>query len=160
MKHIVTTKKIFILLFGLCLLTMLFCFIYQADAKPTKRCTLNFEGNIILTNVPLAETQAQKEKGLSGKNPVSHGMFFTVPTPQPLTFWMKDTITPLSIGFISKDGILFQIEDMLPETETFHISKEDAIAALELPLGGFTSLGLQVGSRLVSCDCEAEADHS
>lgn len=140
---------------SLFLLTSVFYLLYKPEANPTKQCTLNFEGNIILANVPLAETQAQREKGLSGKNPVSHGMLFTVPKPQPLIFWMKNTIIPLSVGFISKDGILFQIEDMVPETETFHSSKAEAVAALELPLGGFTSLGLQIGSKLVSCDCES-----
>src|ERR1700722_3403824 len=139
MKYLAANKKNFIFIFGLCLLTIIFYFLYQTENKPTKRCTLNFEGNIILLNIPLAETQAQREKGLSGKNPVAHGMLFTVPKPQPLIFWMKNTITPLSIGFISKDGILFQIEDMEAETETFHYSKEAAAAALELPQGGFTS---------------------
>lgn len=121
---------------------------------PTKKCTLTFDNGVTLYDVPLAETEIQRQKGLSGNNTVASGMLFSLPEPGIVAFWMKDTKIPLDIGFISADRILLKIEAMQPETSTYHFSEEAVSYALELPHGQFAKFGLQVGSQITYQKCQ------
>ncbi len=77
-----------------------------------------------------------------------HGMIFVFDTPQPLTFWMKNTFVPLSIAFIGADGKILNIDDMAPQTETGHSSQGIALYALEMKKGWFAQRGIVAGSRV------------
>lgn len=126
----------------------------RSSASIMKQCTLTFNHNITLYDVPLAETLAQQKKGLSGKD-ASHGMFFVFNHPRRVGFWMKDTSTPLSIGFFDASGKLISIEDMTPNTEKLYFSAGDAKYALELTKGNFEKIGLLTGTRLIKQSCYA-----
>ncbi len=116
-------------------------------------CSLHFSNKIVLTDIPLAETPEQQTKGLSGRSDVGQGMLFRFPYPEQLTFWMRDTLVPLSIGFLDEQGSLFKIEDMQANTDDPHFSGQKAIDALELPQGKFHALGLTVGTKLLERRC-------
>ncbi len=120
---------------------------------PSKTCTLYFSNTITLQNVLLAETPAQQTKGLSGKNPVAESMLFQYKTPQIMHFWMHDTNIPLTIGFIDAKGVLFQITDMEPNTDTVHTSRSPALYALELRQKQYKALNLTLGTVLISSVC-------
>lgn len=134
-------------------LTIISYNLYAQD-NTLKVCTLVFDKKIVLRNVPLAETIDQQKKGLSDKDSAGDGMLFSQPKPVYLTFWMKNTRIPLSVGFFSQQRELFQIENMKPETETLHHSTQPTSYALELPLGKFAAYGLKVGSKLNSIACQ------
>jgi len=140
---------LFIVILGLALIPSP---IFAKD-NTLKLCTLVFDKNIVLQNVPLAENEEQQKQGLSGKDSVGIGMLFSKSEPLYLTFWMKNTKVPLSVGFFSENGELFQIEDMQPETQTLHHSIQPTKYALELPLGKFAAYGLKIGSKLNSVRC-------
>lgn len=126
----------------------------EADAPPAMRhCQVVFDNGASLAAVPLAETGEQQMRGLSRRHDVASGMWFAFAAPQPLRFWMRDTWQPLSIGFIDEAGVIFQITDMQPETLDIHASSRAGVAALELPRGGFASLGVQIGSRVSLQHC-------
>lgn len=128
----------------------------NAVEAPTKTCSLFFDSQIVLNNILLAETAKQRVQGLANRENVNTGMLFVVPQSRQLSFWMKDTKVPLTIGFIDERGILFQIEDMQPETKTAHFSKRKANRALELPTGQFQQYGLKEGARLLNIQCKLQ----
>ena len=67
-----------------------------------------------ILNVELAETSEQITRGLMCRQSLKTGMLFVFKKPQRLSFWMKNTFIPLSIGFFNKDKRLVNIEDMTP----------------------------------------------
>ena len=77
--------------------------------------------------------------GLSKREsmPEQAGMLFVFPTDQQGAFWMKDTLIPLSIAFISADGRILEIQDMQPLSEELHIPASPYRYALEVNQGFF-----------------------
>lgn len=130
---------------------VLFLFVVNRQQKNvTEICDLTFTGNVQLCGVLVARTKAQQAQGLSGYPTAGSGMLFIFKCPGPLFFWMRHTKMPLSIGFISAEGVLFQIEDMTPNSEVYHLSIKPAKYALELSQGGFNRAGLKVGSKFIA----------
>ena len=101
-------------------------------------------------NVEIADTPELCAKGLSGRNHLKadHGMLFVFQYSRRLSFWMKDTSIPLSIAFISPDGTIRQIEQMMPFD--LNLVKSDAPVkyALEVNQGFFKKNGITVGMRV------------
>ena len=128
----------------------------QPAANPTERCTLYFSGNITLTDVPVARTPAQMARGLMFRKDARSGMLFSWPEAEQRVFWMRNTLIPLSVAFISADGTLSRIEDMTPETDDYHYSAEPATDALELAQGEFAKRGLIVEARLLRRECHSD----
>jgi uncharacterized membrane protein (UPF0127 family) len=81
------------------------------------------------------------------------GMLFIFDRDQIMSFWMKNTLIPLSIAFISKDGRILEIRDMEPLNETPVRSSRSARYALEAPQGWFDRAGIKAGDT-VTLDIE------
>jgi uncharacterized membrane protein (UPF0127 family) len=86
--------------------------------------------------VILAETDATREKGLSGTPLLAPntGMFFIFQKPDNYGFWMKDMAYPLDIVWLDSDFHIVHIaENVKPETypEVFYASTH-AMYVLEL----------------------------
>ena len=90
-------------------------------------------------NVEVARTEAQREHGLMGRKDLGprDGMIFVFDRDDHLSFWMKDTPTPLSIAFLSKEGKVLEIDDMQPFSESIIRSRFSARYALEMRQGAF-----------------------
>ena len=106
-------------------------------------------GSVAL-QVELAATDAERERGLSGRSEVPRGtgMLFVYPDEARRTFWMKDTLVPLSVAFMDSHGRITQIDDMTPLSEAPHTSRGPARYALEVPRGWFQEMGVEVGTRV------------
>lgn len=66
------------------------------------------------------------------------GMLFVFPRPDYLSFWMKNTLIPLSIGYFSEDMRLLESFDMKPnQTEEVYNARKPAMYALEVNQGWF-----------------------
>ena len=92
--------------------------------------------------IEVAATEEQRMQGLMGRSTLSEGtgMLFIFERPQVLSFWMKNTIIPLSIGFFDENHCLINIEDMDPPKNgelRLYKSKKPALYALEVPQGWF-----------------------
>lgn len=124
------------------------------DSAIAERCTLDFDNQAQLADVPHAVTPAQQAKGLSGPADVRPGMLFSWRMAVPLVFWMRDTHAPLTIGFFDADGTLFQLVDMEPLSEHKHHSSKPARYALELPQGDYARLRISLGARLTVRECK------
>jgi uncharacterized membrane protein (UPF0127 family) len=61
---------------------------------------------------------------------------------------MKNTVIPLSIAIIADDGTIVDIQDMQPQTLTFHCPRGPVRYALEVPQGAFRSNEIQLGMRV------------
>jgi uncharacterized protein len=74
-----------------------------------------FDGSERL-NVRIAETEQERETGLMHVMALApdDGMAFVFDAPVTATFWMKDTLIPLSVAFVGEDGRVVSIADMQP----------------------------------------------
>jgi len=104
--------------------------------------------------VEIAHTPQEMRKGLSGRDnlPEDKGMLFIYDRPQKVSFWMKDTRFPLSIGFFDEDRILFQIEDMSLVSNKIdqwpvYSSRKPVLYALEVNRGWFEQNGIKPGMK-------------
>jgi len=98
----------------------------------------------------IALTQAQHEQGLMYRKELKdgEGMLFVFQSDQVLSFWMKNTLLPLSIAYISQDGRILEIYDMQPQNLDPVKSSRSVRYALEVPQGWFGRAGLGPGDRL------------
>jgi len=97
--------------------------------------------------VELARTDAQRSQGLMYRKSLKdgEGMLFFFERDQILSFWMKNTLIPLSIAYINSDGIILEIYDMEPGNLTPVTSSRSGRYALEVPQGWFTRAGIGIG---------------
>lgn len=104
----------------------------------------------------VADTDDKRSDGLMfiEKLPENTGMLFVFEHVQPLSFWMKNTLIPLSIGFIDEKGILIDIQEMKVgkslmslEVPTYQ-SRGPALFALEMNTGWFSKHNVNKGTHL------------
>ncbi len=101
--------------------------------------------------VEVARTTEQRARGLMHRRSLGEreGMLFVFDADQHLTFWMKDTLVPLTIAFLSSEGRIVQIEDLEPLSQKTIRSRQSARYALELPRGAFAEAGAVEGDVVV-----------
>ena len=107
-------------------------------------------GKKVRLNVEIADAEAEREKGLMNRTAMGedHGMIFIFPGEQTLSFWMKDTLIPLSVAFMDSNGRIIDIQDMQPQDLTSHLSAKPAQYALEVNQGFFEKHGVKVGDSV------------
>jgi uncharacterized membrane protein (UPF0127 family) len=101
-------------------------------------------------SVELARTETERGRGLMNRKTLEDGagMFFIFDRDQIMSFWMKNTLIPLSIAFISREGRILEIRDMKPLDETPVRSGRSARYALEAPQGWFERAGIRAGDTV------------
>jgi len=118
-------------------------------------------GSEILT-VEIADTHETRARGLMWRTELAEnsGMLFVYPRADWQTFWMKNTLIPLSIGFFNEERSLIQIIDMDPPTPgkplTTYQSKAPVRYALEVPQGWFERHEIKKGAKFSFLD---QTDH-
>lgn len=100
--------------------------------------------------IEIAVTDPQRMQGLMhreklGKN---DGMLFIFDEPSYQSMWMKNTLIPLSVAFLDKDGVILNILDMEPQTLTPNMSAGPALYAVETNKGWFAERKLKAGDRV------------
>ncbi len=99
----------------------------------------------------LAVKRAEMEHGLMGRTDLKtdEGMLFVYAEPQRMSFWMRNTPTPLDIGFFTADGTLKEIYPLYPFDETPVASRGEALVfALEMKQGWFEFNEVKPGARI------------
>lgn len=99
----------------------------------------------------IADTPTKREHGLMNRThlPENEGMLFTLDTPSTPCFWMKNTLIPLSVGFLNEQGVLVQVEDMQPNTTDIHCAKTPIKYAIEMNQGWFKNHKVPLGRALL-----------
>ncbi len=99
----------------------------------------------------LARTPAQQSAGLMFRRVMARdqAMIFPFVTPQPVSFWMENTVLPLDIIFIGPDRRVLNIAaDAKPFSKNFVYSAGPTAAVLELNAGEAARIGLRPGDKV------------
>jgi uncharacterized membrane protein (UPF0127 family) len=99
----------------------------------------------------LADTAETMSMGLMFRESLgeNEGMLFVYQEPRTVSFWMKNTRLPLSIGFIDPQGTLLEVHDMQPfDTNTTESRSSRVRYALEMNQGWFEKHKLGPGSAV------------
>ena len=125
------------------------------DVGQMAKVTLHI-GKASLTTQIAART-AQEERGLMyvTKLADNDGMIFLLPIGRA-DFWMKNTLIPLSVAFIDKNGVILEIHDMQPADPDLPDSQipvtrsdSDQVAyALETNLHWFSLNAIKPGDKI------------
>jgi uncharacterized membrane protein (UPF0127 family) len=101
--------------------------------------------------VEMADTEESRERGLMFRKTLAadKGMLFDFKTPQPVAFWMKNTLIPLDMVFISASGRVVSVAHKAkPMNETPIPSGGDVVGVLELRGGRAAELGIEPGDQV------------
>jgi len=107
--------------------------------------------DISINNIPLtvetAKTPQELETGLMHRTELKDGtgMLFFFKNPDRYCMWMKNTLIPLSVAFISPSGKIINIEHMQPQSLRLHCADAPASFALEVPYGWFGKNNISAG---------------
>ena len=76
-------------------------------------------------------------------------MLFDFKHAMPVAFWMKNTLIPLDMLFITSDGRILSIaHDAVPMSETPLTSGGPVLGVLEIPGGRAAAIGAAPGDRV------------
>ena len=100
--------------------------------------------------IDVAESSEQQERGLMFVRSLDpdRGMIFPYNPPQNVGFWMRNTLIPLDMLFISADRRVGRIVTARPLDETNVPSGAPVSAVLEIAGGRAAQLGIRVGDTV------------
>jgi hypothetical protein len=99
----------------------------------------------------LAVFPLEMQHGLMGRRDLGpdQGMIFIYQKPERMNFYMRNTPTPLDIGYFTGDGRLHEVYPMYPFDERTVSSRSEAIQfSLETNQGWYTANGVKPGAQL------------
>jgi len=99
----------------------------------------------------VADTPEISQRGLMFREemPEHHGMLFVFEAPKQASFYMKNTKLPLTIAYITGDGLIAEIYDLEPLDKTPVKSRSQRIEyALEMNQGWFRKHGIEPGTSI------------
>jgi len=99
----------------------------------------------------VADEDGERSTGLMFRESLApdSGMLFVMPTVGPASFWMKNTLVPLTIAFLDENGTILEFHDLQPRSEKTVQSAFPRIAyAIEMPQGWFARKNIWPGERV------------
>jgi uncharacterized protein len=114
-------------------------------------------GRPLTVRLEVAADPAARARGLMGRAevPLGSGMVFLYPADVRESFWMKDTLVPLSIAFVAADGRVVSVAEMTPcraDPCPSYAPAGPYRYAVELAAGAFPAAGIGAGDRVVPED--------
>ncbi len=103
-----------------------------------------------VVQMQLALLPAETQRGLMHRKSMgeNEGMLFVFDRPQQMSFWMRNTLIPLDIGYLDPAGELKEIYPMYPHDENPVASRGRMQFALEMNQGWFRAAGVKPGAKL------------
>jgi uncharacterized protein len=122
-------------------------------AQPAGQRTLEIASKtgVHVFSVEIAETEAQREKGLMfrKKLPEGQGMLFDFHREQEVAMWMQNTYISLDMFFIRGDGRILRIAEETEPLSTRIIPSGGPVRAVLEVIGGTArKLGIAPGDRV------------
>ena len=121
---------------------LLFLFLYNnsvfAESYIKNLEIINDTGKLIKYHVEIAKTSEEQAEGLMHRLELkkNEGMLFLFDNEKKASFWMKNTLIPLDIIFINKNGSINKIyKNTIPKSLKRIISKGKVLAVLEINAG-------------------------
>jgi uncharacterized protein len=122
-----------------------------ANAQDLRTVTIDSGGEEVEVRVEIADSPEEQATGLMNRTALAEdrGMLFVFPGEEVRSFWMKNTLIPLSIAYMDSEGRIVDLQDMKPldDEEPHYVSAEPAKYALEVNKGFFDENGVEVGDR-------------
>lgn len=124
---------------------------FLIKSKNQKHYQVCFKNNCF--EVEIANTPEKREKGLMFREALkeNEGMFFIFEKEGNYPFWMKNTLIPLDIIWLSENGeIVFIKENAQPCTESYCpsiVPNKEAKYVLEIKAGISKNINLNVGEK-------------
>jgi uncharacterized membrane protein (UPF0127 family) len=117
------------------------------------RLEIRTDGGVVPVDVEVADDDEERSTGLMNRERLDPdaGMVFLFEEPLNTTFWMKDTLIPLSIAFWNERGTIVAILDMEPCEADPCPSYDPGTGfegALEVNQGFFEEHGVEVGDTV------------
>jgi uncharacterized membrane protein (UPF0127 family) len=134
-----------------------FCWVVGVGCQPqvvepiTSATWFPLEIDGVKFEAQVAMTPEEMSRGLMHRANLGaeQGMIFVFPSPGPRAFYMLNTMIPLSIAYISPEGVVMEIHDMQPHDPTSVRSRSGEIQyALEMNQGWFRERGIEPGAKL------------
>jgi hypothetical protein len=121
---------------------------FQLDSLQTVK--VKFGEHVFRTWV--MDTHAKRQEGMmflqDGDFEKDEAMIFVFQQPQPLSFWMKNTLVPLDIAYCDPQGRVLNTYTMRAlDTMSDYGSAGPAMFAIEFKAGTFKRIGVQPGKR-------------
>jgi len=117
-----------------------------------RKTKISVDGNLL--TIEVADNDQKRQRGLMNRTHLAEneGMLFIFEDEQSLSFWMKNTLIPLDIGFFDRDQKLIDFQSMQPASEIelhpqVYISKKPAKYALEVPFSWFSRHKIKLGAK-------------
>lgn len=140
---LVDSKRPFYWISGILILTLagiVFYFEYQKIVDKNSITIFTGAGPVKI-NVEFAKTSEERQKGLMNRVslPKNSGLLFIFPDETNRSFWMKNTLIPLDVIFVSSKGHINEMTTLNPCQETEicqpYNSKTPAQYVLEINAG-------------------------
>lgn len=134
---------------------IIFCVVFSACAKsklPVKELMIKRSDGIYVTvQAEMAVEEEERNYGFMNRKkiPDGTGMLFVFEKDQILSFWMKNTPSPLSIAYLDSEGVIKNIYDMKPYSLEPIVSTVSCRYALEVPQGWYSRAGIRVGDKVM-----------
>jgi uncharacterized membrane protein (UPF0127 family) len=126
----------------------------EPSGNPVARATFSTHQEAVRTDaLSVADSPEERRVGLMGVEALDEdgGMVFVFDGEQDGSFWMKDTLIPLSIAFWGADGRLLDILEMEPCTADpcpTYSARAPYTHALEMNAHWFDDRGIEIGDRV------------
>ena len=122
----------------------------QTTAQPPLPTTsISVNGKTITAEIADDDTERMAGLMFREKLAPNSGMLFVMPQVNRVSFWMRNTLIPLSIAYINPSGLILEIHTLKPKDETAVKSNFPNVAyALEMEEGWFDQNGVLPGDRL------------
>jgi hypothetical protein len=124
----------------------------QPELPKEKLVIVTRDGTHHVFNVEMALSNQQQIVGemFRPNIPADGGMLFDWKTPRESQMWMRNTLAPLDMIFISPDGTIHSIvENAVPQSLAIIDSHAPVRATLELPAGTASRLNIRVGDKVL-----------
>ncbi|NNF76935.1 MAG: DUF192 domain-containing protein [Rhizobiales bacterium] len=123
----------------------------KASDMPRGTVTIETSSGQHKFTVERAETQEHQSRGLMHRRHMKadHGMLFTWPNERNVSMWMANTILPLDMVFIKKNGKVHRVhKNTIPFSQTIIEAGAPVLRVLELNAGTADKIGLKPGDTV------------
>lgn len=130
---------------------LFFFFLFGCLSNELKKETIVING--VKIDALVADTESSRDQGLMGIKNLgqNEGMIFVFERPGDYAFWMKDTLIPLDILFISENNTIVNIQQMEPCTQDpceLYVPSSEIMYAIEVNSGFAERNNVTVGEQI------------
>ena len=103
-------------------------------------------------SVEIVDTPESRAKGLMYREELAPdaGMLFDFKESRPVSFWMRNTLIPLDMIFITEEGLVANVHAQARPHDPTSIPSDGPVQfVLEIPGGRAAELGIAAGDKVV-----------